>query len=481
MRGYSSLLILRQLMWEISKWEHQLDEDEYQSEEDKRERWNPTRLLPCHYFDFMYGTSTGGLIATMLGRLRMSIPQCIDIYRIVGEEVFGRKRSFIPLATKYSSTPLELNVQKVVQKHCKRHGDSCDGQDWHPWALDGYGDKFTPGNICQSICLTATHNNRISEAHLIRTYDHRYVNPPAWITQYNEGADPLRIWQVTRATSAAPFYFKPLEVEIDGIMVEFKDGGIRENNPAVAAWSEFVSLRGEGSVPGLLLSIGTGRPNQQNDGFAASWPGPLGKLPFFQALVEKIAVLKNLLIKYTDGEEKHDFMNKKAEGENTWYKRLNVSQGLEDMKLDEWTKGNWTDPDTGKTEMVSGGYSLQRMQDATSAYLNRPFEEEFDTYASPGTKISHCAEKLVRHRRAREATAEENPERWDIFMGRYLGHEPSLSTDGPVVNGNQGGVPATGAIESAVHAKKIQSVQNGSAHHGIGGTTEDGQSSSSEP
>lgn len=25
-------------------------------------------LLPCHYFDFMYGTSTGGLIATILGK-----------------------------------------------------------------------------------------------------------------------------------------------------------------------------------------------------------------------------------------------------------------------------------------------------------------------------------------------------------------------------------------------------------------------------
>jgi hypothetical protein len=34
-------------------------------------------LLPCHYFDFMYGTSTGGLIATtMLGRLRMTTTEC---------------------------------------------------------------------------------------------------------------------------------------------------------------------------------------------------------------------------------------------------------------------------------------------------------------------------------------------------------------------------------------------------------------------
>lgn len=28
----------------------------------------------------MYGTSTGGLIATMLGRLRMSADQCLEAY-----------------------------------------------------------------------------------------------------------------------------------------------------------------------------------------------------------------------------------------------------------------------------------------------------------------------------------------------------------------------------------------------------------------
>ena len=151
------------------------------------------------------------------------------------------------------------------------------------------------------ICLTATHSGQIDEAYLLRSYNHQYdprIAPP-WITLYNTGADKLKIWQVTRATSAAPFYFEMLTADVGNGRGRrsFKDGGIRENNPSYAAYSEHASLRGDDSYPGLLLSIGTGRPDTTNDGFAAVWPGPLGKVPALQKWSEKLAVFKNVLIK----------------------------------------------------------------------------------------------------------------------------------------------------------------------------------------
>jgi len=108
---------------------------------------------------------------------------------------------------------------------------------------------------------------------------------PEFVTEYNVGAEKLRIWQVTRATSAAPFYFKALIADIENERKEFKDGGIRENNPSGAAWSEFMSLYGAGQEPALLLSVGTGRPNMERDGFAETWPGPVGHW----SLTKKIA------------------------------------------------------------------------------------------------------------------------------------------------------------------------------------------------
>src|ERR1700735_1756364 len=56
-RGLSSLLILREIMEEIG-----------------RQSGAERTPLPCDYFDLIGGTSTGGLIAIMLGRLRMVRP-----------------------------------------------------------------------------------------------------------------------------------------------------------------------------------------------------------------------------------------------------------------------------------------------------------------------------------------------------------------------------------------------------------------------
>ena len=53
-RGLSSLLILREIMEEI-----------------QRQSGAEDTPLPSQYFDLIGGTSTGGLIAILLGRLRM--------------------------------------------------------------------------------------------------------------------------------------------------------------------------------------------------------------------------------------------------------------------------------------------------------------------------------------------------------------------------------------------------------------------------
>ena len=69
-RGLASLEILDRLMTEL-----------------KREDGSIPK--PCEVFDFIIGTSTGGLIAILLGRLRLSVEEARKNYIDFGETIFG--------------------------------------------------------------------------------------------------------------------------------------------------------------------------------------------------------------------------------------------------------------------------------------------------------------------------------------------------------------------------------------------------------
>jgi patatin-like phospholipase/acyl hydrolase len=58
-RGLATLYVLREIMAQVSR---ELEGDAPSDQEKV--------LRPCDYFDLICGTSTGGLIAIMLGRLR---------------------------------------------------------------------------------------------------------------------------------------------------------------------------------------------------------------------------------------------------------------------------------------------------------------------------------------------------------------------------------------------------------------------------
>jgi patatin-like phospholipase/acyl hydrolase len=75
-KGLTSLLILKRIFRTLRELGHYDEEPK-----------------PCEVFDLIAGTSTGGLIAVMLGRLHMSIDECITVYERVGKRVFGKKPS----------------------------------------------------------------------------------------------------------------------------------------------------------------------------------------------------------------------------------------------------------------------------------------------------------------------------------------------------------------------------------------------------
>lgn len=82
---------------------------------------------PCDYFDLIGGTSTGGLIAIMLGRLEMTVDECIDAYMALSTEIFSNPRrsstfsKVKPLLggiieANYSAANLERIIKKITKR-----------------------------------------------------------------------------------------------------------------------------------------------------------------------------------------------------------------------------------------------------------------------------------------------------------------------------------------------------------------------------
>ncbi|KAI4681986.1 hypothetical protein J4E81_009748 [Alternaria sp. BMP 2799] len=203
-----------------------------------------------------------------------------------------------------------------------------------------------------------------------------------------------------------------------------KDGGIRENNPSYCAYSEAASLSGDDTQPSILLSIGAGHTKSASDDFSESGMIPSG-LSSLTKFADRLAVFKNVLVKYSGGQDRHKMMRTIARGGHTWYKRFEVIDGLERMKADQWEHQKYHGILTDEKFLVYGAKTLRTIRTATEAYLNR---EEPDKsvleYAAPRQMLKQTAEKLVRMRRARELEAMtqggEKREHWEAFMGKHL-------------------------------------------------------------
>jgi patatin-like phospholipase/acyl hydrolase len=98
-RGYLTLHILKQLLRQVQPQEP---------------------IYPYLHFDLICGTSTGGLIAILLGVLHLDIDTAIEIYKRMAIEVFFKSFSVLRLLKEgvvYSSEPLAAAIDEILQKH----------------------------------------------------------------------------------------------------------------------------------------------------------------------------------------------------------------------------------------------------------------------------------------------------------------------------------------------------------------------------
>jgi patatin-like phospholipase/acyl hydrolase len=113
LRGLSSLLILKTLMQRIDPT-------------------NPPK--PCEYFDFIGGTSTGGLMAIMLGRLQMDIDECINEYSNLVDTVAQNSKPRVIGAEKVQRRFVMVEMKKALIEIISRCGFEKEALFYEPKA-----------------------------------------------------------------------------------------------------------------------------------------------------------------------------------------------------------------------------------------------------------------------------------------------------------------------------------------------------------
>lgn len=154
-RGYSTLIILQELMHRTFV--------ECEGRAPKRHEIPK----PCEHFDLIAGTGTGGLIALMLGRLRLDIDTCKDVYVRLTKRVFETDKTIagIPYrSTLFKASKLEEAIRECVREHTV---DYDEGNDLGPIGsmqdLSSPRTPITPGSAMHGPTRTLSNASRYSQ------------------------------------------------------------------------------------------------------------------------------------------------------------------------------------------------------------------------------------------------------------------------------------------------------------------------------
>ncbi|KAG6357757.1 hypothetical protein INS49_013636 [Diaporthe citri] len=306
-RGLSSLIILRSLMKKI-------------------DAENPPK--PCDYFHLIGGTSTGGLIALMLGRMKMDVDTCIKKYLTLAPEMFTQKRpiwdkfgkisNLWPVRARYNAEKLELGF---------KHAAIESGMDKEALLFESSSTSSCKVFVCAYTkwLFTKSANSHIR----LRSYD-------TDVSVSSFSTSKCKIWEAARATSAAATLVDPIKIGLQ----EYADGATGCSNPVNAVLEEAKAIwRDAPSRIQCLLSIGTGAPNL--DGFDSN-------------IKEVVETLKTISTE-TEDTDKQFFRDSASLGVGGRYFRFNVNSGLEKAALDEHDVES-----IGRIMVASKAYLLER-------------------------------------------------------------------------------------------------------------------------
>jgi patatin-like phospholipase/acyl hydrolase len=217
-----------------------------------RDRYDKPDLVLSDYYDLIGGTSTGAIIASCLA-IGKPVKDIIILYNNLGKVVFGKRR--------YPLIPRKWTTVRSLFKSSYKH--SIIEKLLRDNLVDGNKVEIQLGDQQALKCGLAIFAKR-ADTYSLWTF----TNNPDW--KYYKSHQNIKLWELCRASSAAPYYFSPKKLRLkksDNISefdAAFIDGGVSlANNPVLQIFlAATVPAYGYDWTAGkneiLVTSFGTG-------------------------------------------------------------------------------------------------------------------------------------------------------------------------------------------------------------------------------
>jgi patatin-like phospholipase/acyl hydrolase len=214
-------------------------------EEELRKANDKPNLVLSDYFDYVAGTSTGAIIATLVA-LGFDTDAIRQFYIKSGAEMFQPARLWERLRTKFDDDNLSRMLKEIIDEET----------------------TLASGKLQTLLMIVLRNATTDSPWPLSNNPKAKYNDPD---TRGETSNLKLPLWQLVRASTAAPTYFPPEVINVGPQQFVFVDGGVTMyNNPAfqlfLMATAEPYRLcwpTGEDKM--LLVSVGTGATANANE------------------------------------------------------------------------------------------------------------------------------------------------------------------------------------------------------------------------
>ncbi|RNA26982.1 calcium-independent phospholipase A2-gamma-like [Brachionus plicatilis] len=191
---------------------------------------------PIHkIFDYICGTSTGAVLAALVGIYKLPLDEIERQYKHFIKEIFSTNRA--------------TGIGNLMMTYAYY-----DTKVWENMLKEAVGDTLVINSAKEKdSCKIALVSNVTTPNHM-RVFLFRNYSIPSYSQSHYDGTIRHRVWEALRASSAAPGYYE--DFKLDGYV--FHDGGLLANNPTPIALHEVKHLWPSAKT-NCIVSIGNGR------------------------------------------------------------------------------------------------------------------------------------------------------------------------------------------------------------------------------